>query len=70
MRDFGGPLTVSLFALDENPFEVTERATRAYDAGNYAEAAALYTKVAEMLPRSGSAKGEYRSSTTTTTPEV
>lgn len=40
----------------EHPFTVAQKAGAAYEAGKYAEAAELYVRVTEMLPRSPSSR--------------
>ena len=43
-------------AAQEHPFVVTQKANAAYDAGRYAEAAELYARVTQLLPRSPSSR--------------
>ena len=43
-------------SAQEHPFTVGEKASAAYEAGKYEEAAQLYGRVAQMLPRSVSAR--------------
>lgn len=43
-------------AAQDQPFEIAQRATVAYEAQRYAEAAELFTRVTEMLPRSTAAR--------------
>ena len=43
-------------AAQEHPVEIAQRGAAAYEGGRYAEAAELYGRVAELLPRSTSAR--------------
>ena len=43
-------------SAQEHPFEIAQRAAAAYDAGQYGEAAKLYGRVTELLPRSTAAR--------------
>src|SRR5688572_17423506 len=49
-------LFVLLAQLADTPFDLSRRAAEAYAAGNYAEAAALSTRVLALLPRSVSTR--------------
>ena len=49
-------LVAAVMSAEENPFAVAEKASAAYEAGKYEEAAELYGKVARMLPRSVSVR--------------
>jgi hypothetical protein len=43
-------------AAQEHPFLLSQKASAAYDAGRYEEAAELYARVTQLLPRSPSAR--------------
>ena len=53
-------LLVLAFAValraEEDPFAIAQKAAAAYEAGRYGEAAQLYGRVTELLPRSASAR--------------
>jgi len=49
-------LLAAVAAAQDQPLEIAQRAGVAYDAGRYAEAAELYARVAQLLPRSTSAR--------------
>ena len=49
-------LASAIASAQEHPFTVAQKANAAYEAGRYAEAAELYVRVTEMLPRSPSSR--------------
>ena len=49
-------LLATVVSAQEHPFTVAQKAGAAYDGGKYVEAAELYVRVTEMLPRSPSSR--------------